>query len=93
MYSNCSFSSCHGNGRQKLIKDRGKWSFLSCHFRNTKVRSTPNQHTSGNQYGYQNLPCTFLNQFMPILYDYNILGSEVQSFENDDRVYPKYGLK
>ena len=29
MCSNGSFSGCHGNGSQKLIKNRGKWSFLS----------------------------------------------------------------
>ena len=67
MCSNDSFSRCHGNGSQKLIKNRGNGHF--CHFLNTKVRSTPNQHTSGYQYGYQKLPYSFLGQFIPILYD------------------------
>ena len=40
-----------------------------CHFRDTKVRSTPNQHTSWHQYGNQKLSCSFLDQLMPILYD------------------------
>ena len=50
-------------------------------FCDTKVCSTPYQHASGRQYGYLKLPCSLLDT---ILYDYNIFGSEVQSFENDD---------
>ena len=68
MCNDGSFSGCHGNGSQKLKKHTEENGHF-CHFRNTKVRYTPNQHTSEYQYGYQNLPCSFLDQFMPILYD------------------------
>ena len=67
MCNNGSFSGCYDNGSQKLKKTEEYGHF--CHFRNTKVRSTPNQYTSEYQYGYQNLPFSFLDQFMPILYD------------------------
>ena len=44
------------------------------------MRFTPNQHTSGHQYGYQKLSCSIHANLVWLKY----VGSEVQSFENDN---------
>ena len=68
MCSNGSFSRLPWQ-REPKVNQKQKKMVIFVIFVILKCDLPPNQHTSGYQYGYQNLPCSFFDQFMLILYD------------------------